>query len=213
MRPSPLRLAAVSTLFSALVAAQPAPDAPPPAAPYPPPYSGPYPGPPAYYPPPHGYAPRSYEPPLELPYRKGAPIPTGYHLEERPRTGLITAGWIVTAIPYGVGLVAGASASFHNASGWLAVPFVGPWLTLGRRDYSCDDLNEDDDSSEGLGCAGDVLIATGLILDGVMQATGGTLLLFGYTTSKTTLVRNDAVLRIRPVRVGTGHGIGFDGTF
>ncbi|HMJ12990.1 MAG TPA: hypothetical protein VK524_16325 [Polyangiaceae bacterium] len=151
--------------------------------------------------------------PDELPYREGAPIPVGYHREERPRTGLVTAGWIVTAIPYGVGLAAAAGSEFRNQGGWLAVPFAGPWLTMGRRDYSCGDSNQDDDGSEGLNCAGEVFLILGLIFDGVMQAAGGTLLLIGYTSPKTLLVRDEAKLRLRPMHIGSGHGLGVDGSF
>ena len=181
----------------------------------------PDPSPPAYYPPPYPYPPYPYPPPAyqrrpmpdELPYREGAPIPVGYHREERPRTGLITAGWIVTAIPYGVGLVAAAGSEFRNQSGWLAVPYAGPWLTIGRRDYSCDDSAEESDANEGLKCFGDVFLVMGLVFDGLVQAAGGTMLLIGHTSPKTLLVRDEATLRVRPMHVGSGHGLGIDGSF
>jgi hypothetical protein len=148
-----------------------------------------------------------------LPYREGAPIPAGYHLEERPRTGLITAGWIVTAIPYGIGVIGAAGAEFRNASGWLTVPFVGPWLTIARRDYSCEESDDDGDGDEAVQCLGDVFLVTALIFDGIVQATGGTLLAIGYADPKTLLVRDDARLRIRPSQMGSGYGIGLDGSF
>jgi hypothetical protein len=178
----------------------------------------PYPSPPAYYPPPYPYPPAAYPPPGyhrppppdELPYREGAPIPAGYHREERLRTGLVTAGWIVTAIPYGIGLIAAAGSDFRNQSGWLAVPYAGPWLTIGRRDYSCDDS---DDEDAGLKCFGDVFLVMGLVFDGLVQAAGGTMLLIGYTSPKTLLVRDDAKLHLRPMRIGSGHGLGIDGSF
>lgn len=151
--------------------------------------------------------------PDELPYREGAPIPVGYHREERLRTGLVTAGWIVTAIPYGAGLIAAAGSDFRNQSGWLAVPFAGPWLTMGRREYSCGDSDENADGREGLSCVGDVFLVMGLIFDGVVQAAGGTMLLIGYTSPKTLLVRDDAKLRLRPMHIGSGHGFGLDGSF
>jgi hypothetical protein len=185
-----------------------------PAAPYPAPPLAPPPAPPYYPPPyPYPYPAQAYEPPQELPYREGAPIPVGYHLEERPRKGLVTGGWIVTAIPYGIGLVAAVSAEFHNHSGWLAVPFAGPWLTMGRRNYSCNDSGADDNGSEAAHCVGDVFVVMGLIADGVMQAAGGTMLLIGYMNPKTLLVRNDARFQLRPMRIGSGHGLGVGGSF
>jgi hypothetical protein len=200
MRPSPVSLALASILATRLACAQ----EPPPAA---------YPSQPAYYPAPYAYPPQLYQPPAELPYREGAPIPLGYHREERPRKGLVTAGWIVTGIPYGLGLVAAVSADFDNASGWLAVPFMGPWLTLGRRHYSCGDSDQNGDGREGLHCVGDIFAVMGLIMDGVIQAGGGTLLLIGYANPKTHVIRDDAKLQIRPMRLGSGHGLGMAGSF
>jgi hypothetical protein len=84
---------------------------------------------------------------------------------------------------------------------------------MGRRDYACGESDEDGDGSEGLSCVGDVFMVMALIFDGVMQATGGTLLLIGYTSPKTLLVRDGATLRLRPMHVGSGHGFGIDGSF
>jgi hypothetical protein len=210
MRPrlsSFLVLGAVTAMAAAAGAQTPAPGAPPPAPPpgYPPP-------PPYYapYPPPYAYAPPPAQPPPILPYREGEPIPAGYHLEEHPRKGLVTAGWILTGISYGIGVTAASSASFKNESGWLAVPLAGPWLTLGRRDYHCDKNSHNYDSAD---CVGDVFVVMGLIMDGVLQTGGGTLLLVGYLSTKQELVRDDVVLRIRPMRVGSGHGVGVSGSF
>jgi hypothetical protein len=135
-------------------------------------------------------------------------------VEERPRKGLVVSGWLLTAIPYGVGLIAAASADFKNHSGWLAVPFAGPWLMMGRRDYGCDDNDADQkDSEDGLTCVADVFVVMGLIMDGVMQTAGGTLLLIGYVNQKKHVVRDTATLRISPMQIGTGRGLGVVGTF
>jgi hypothetical protein len=53
----------------------------------------------------------------------------------------------------------------------------------------------------------------GLIVDGVMQATGGALLLGGYLATKPQLVPNEEALRVRPMRVGSGYGVGVLGEF
>ena len=42
--------------------------------------------------------------PPPAPWTEGAPIPPGYHVEQQMRSGLLTAGILVTAIPYVVGL-------------------------------------------------------------------------------------------------------------
>jgi hypothetical protein len=53
----------------------------------------------------------------------------------------------------------------------------------------------------------------GLITDGIMQVAGGSLLLAGYVATKPGLVRNDATLRVLPMRIGTGAGAGAVGSF
>jgi hypothetical protein len=144
-----------------------------------------------------------------MPYRSGDPIPPGYRVEERPRKGLVVAGWIVTAVPYGIGLMAATSGGFENKSSYLAVPWAGPWLTLGQRQY-CEPT---EGASESVDCVGDVFIVMGLIMSGVVQFAGGTLLLVGHLATKDTLVRNDQALHVGPMRVGSGYGMGVGGAF
>jgi hypothetical protein len=160
------------------------------------------------YPAPAGTAPWAYNYPPVYPYRDGMPLPPGYHLEERPRRGLVIAGWLAAGIPYGLGLTFAASSDFENESGWLAVPFLGPWLTLQKRDYGCDDDDEADDHS----CLEDAVIAP-LILSGIAQTAGGTLLLVGYLATKTYAVRNDVSYVVVPSRVGSGYGLTWAGEF
>jgi hypothetical protein len=76
------------------------------------------------------------QPPFDLPYKEGQPVPAGYRLVEEPRWGLVTAGWVLTAVGYGVPLLIASSVRFENESTWLAIPFAGPWLTLGHRESS-----------------------------------------------------------------------------
>lgn len=171
---------------------------------------------PAYAPPPPpGYAyPVAPQAPPELPYKEGAPIPVGYHYEERPRKALVITGWILSGVGYGIVLSAAISSDFENQSGWLAVPFAGPWITLGRRNSSC---NDSDPNQEGDGtgweCLGDLFLGLGLIMDGMVQAAGGTLLLIGYTNPKTHVIRDGAKVNVQPMSVGSGHGLGVTGSF
>lgn len=206
----------------------PSPGYPPPGYGYPPPgyppqgYGYPPPGyfpqgygypPPGYPPQGYGYPPQAYGvPPPSLPYRKGDRVPAGYHVEEKPRKGLVVTGVLLTAIPYAFGLFAATAANFDNQSGWLAVPYLGPWLTIGRRSYGdCD--RTAGSSHETARCAGDVLAAVGLVFDGVVQAVGGTLLLVGVLTPKEELVRDGQSLRVTPIRIGSGYGLGMRGAF
>lgn len=146
-------------------------------------------------------------------WRDGDPIPPGYHVEDLPRSGLVTAGYIVTGIPYFFSVVAALSANNDNESGWLLVPFAGPWVTMGRRRYGCNADAMNQTTGQSLTCVADVFVVMGLIFDGIVQATGGTLLLTGYVATKPGLVRNDAALRVLPMQMGAGMGVGAFGEF
>src|SRR5690606_1057318 len=58
------------------------------------------------------WVPAGYELPPVLPYREGQPVPAGYHLEERPSRGALTTGYLLTGIPYDIGLIAAFSGQF-----------------------------------------------------------------------------------------------------
>lgn len=149
--------------------------------------------------------------PQRMPYRSGDPVPSGYHLESRPRAGFVTAGWVLTGVGYGLGMMSAMAAGFSNESSWLAVPYVGPWMTLGRRGYGCG-KSEEPDAKEGLSCVGDIFAVMGLITDGIIQALGGTFMLIGYTATKQELVKDQGI-RVMPLRLGTGYGAGVGGAF
>ena len=125
----------------------------------------------------------------------------------------MTAGYIVTGIPYFFSAVTALAANTQNESGWLLVPFAGPWLTMGRRAYSCNLDSSNQTTSQSLNCVADVFVVMGLILDGVMQAAGGTLLIVGYSATRPGLVRNDESVRLTPMHIGSGVGAGLVGAF
>jgi hypothetical protein len=209
--------------------AAPAPQAPPAQAPQAQPPAG-YPPQGGYYqqaPPPGGYGyypsappPGWYyqQPPATLPYRKDEPIPPGYRLEKRPRTGLIIAGAVVTGVPYFIGLSIASAAKFDNATGFLAIPAIGPWLTLAARDNSsCYDrvTGSGTISSSDVYCPADAGVVTLLVMDALIQTTGAILFVIGVASDRELLVRQDvAKLRLTPLRFnGGGHGLGLRGTF
>lgn len=144
-------------------------------------------------------------------WEDGDPVPYGYHVREEPRRGLVTAGYIVTAIPYGISAMAALSADFENHSGLLLLPVVGPWMTLGRRDYA--ECDNDSPSHDGLACLADAFVVMGLIADGMMQVAGATLLLTGYLATTKRLEPNGYSISLLPQPIGTGYGLGARGTF
>ena len=143
-------------------------------------------------------------------WRDGDPVPAGYHVEEKPRSGLVTGGLIMVLVPYSIGAFAAVSAKFGNESSYLLAPVIGPWLTMGQRHYfSCPRSG----GGDTLGCAADVFVVMGLIFSGVVQAGGATLLLVGLLNPKPTLVHDDRALHVRPMNVGSGYGLGLQQVF
>jgi len=175
-----------------------------------PPVASPPPGYPLSLPPP-SLASSGYQAPLELPYTAGEPIPLGYRLVEEPRYGLVTAGWVLTGVTYGLGAAAALSANFDNASGFMLVPFVGPWLTLGRRDHA--DCSDSSGADDGLRCVGDVFVILGIVADGLLQAGGAALLFSGYLAKRAKLVRADLAWSLSPRPIGSGYGLAATGAF
>ena len=191
-----------------------APAQPPPGYPYqypppPPGYAYQYPPPPNYAYPPYGYQRR---PPATVPYQGGA-IPTGYHLEERPKKGLIISGALLTGIPWAIGLAGVSSANFPNHSGWLVLPVLGPWLTLAtRHDRSCGyndgyDVCFDDDLNG--------LARTALVFDGLVQTAGAVLFIVGVSSKNQVLARDfTGHLHLTPAPMGRqGAGALITGDF
>lgn len=201
--------------------AEPAPPAVAPQPPAPPPGPAPapasaapgaapgyaYPPPPGYpyaypYPyPPYGYA-RAMRVPESVPYQ-GGPVPRGYHVEERPRRGLIIAGALVLGIPWAIGVSVISGENYPNSSGWLLVPGLGPWITLAaRHDSRCSGSSSCID--DGVNAATRTL----LVLDGLMQTSGAAMLIVGLA-SKNKVVTRDFVgsLRFAPAPLGKqGYG-------
>ena len=165
----------------------------------------------------YAWLPGGYELPPVLPYEEGRPVPSGYHLEEEPRRGAVVTGYVLTGVPYGVGLAAAFSSEFANGGAYLAVPWAGPWLTLGMRQSKCKQdtasTSGTESDSDALGCAGDAAIVTSLIIDGILQAVGGTLLLTGYLITSQKLVRDPVAWQILPTRVGSATGLAAVGSF
>ncbi|HMG22423.1 MAG TPA: hypothetical protein VK607_13920 [Kofleriaceae bacterium] len=211
-----LALAAPRLAFADDPPPGPPPGYPPPgAAPpgYPPPTSGP-PGaqptygapayPPAYAPvyPPPGYAPVS-GPEKITDFDEDQPVPFGYTRVSRTRKGMIIGGACLFGAVYGYtafgalyaqALFAGTGS--NNDASALFIPVAGPFLELGETDSS--------------------IARFGLLVDGAAQAAGALMLLYGLTTPRTILVRNDRLSRIPVIRPLVRHdatGLVVEGRF
>ena len=94
------------------------------------------------------------------------------------------------------------------------VPGLGPFLTLATRKDACDE-NQDGTASDTGDCLSDLFVGMMLIADGLMQTAGGVVLAVGLTAKKKVLVQETrgATLRVTPMRVGGGRGLGVVGSF
>jgi hypothetical protein len=183
---------------------------------YPPPYG--YQAPPpgyGYYPPPPGYY--YQQPPANLPYHEGMQIPPGYRHEKRPRTGLIIAGAVITAVPYVLGLSVASASKFSNSGGFLVIPALGPWITLAARDnHTCYDYNYNGTTtvSDSVSCSEDAVVVTFLVMDALIQTTGAILFVVGVSSDRDVLIRQDlAKLHLTPLKLNHGYGFGIRGGF
>lgn len=138
--------------------------------------------------------PEGKKPPKKMAYEEGAPIPLGYHLEERTRVGPVIAGAIVGGIGYVIVALPILSVwdEIGNSTRALAVPVLGPWITLATYERC----------SSNDGICWDGLINMVLVLDGAMQATGAALLTWGLTSKKQYLIRDDVAVAPRITRFG-----------
>jgi hypothetical protein len=171
--------------------------APPPPPPYPwasAPGAGPAPGPPLYPPPPAGappgYAPPGYAQPSGMPvygpeeiteFDDSAPVPYGYTRVTRTRKGLIIGGAVTLGATYlATAFIGAVAADFLKAEGSntsvapIFIPVAGPFLEIGQTDSA--------------------VARFYLAVSGLGQAAGAIMLLYGISSSRTVLVRNDQLI-------------------
>jgi hypothetical protein len=119
-------------------------------------------------------------------------VPAGYHLEERPRKGLVIAGSVVLGTTYFLSAAIGM-ASTNTGDRWLLVPVFGPFLDLGARGSdSCTT------SSSARTCdALETVVRFYLALDGVVQGSGALLLISGFVFPKKEFVSDSYYGRTR----------------
>jgi hypothetical protein len=217
--PSPAPVAPSAAPAPAPAAAAPAaPAAPAAAAPTAPPAGYAYPPPPAGYaygypapPPTLGAYPTPLRAPESVPYN-GGPVPPGYHVEERARKGMVIAGSIVLGVPWVLGITIASGYDFTNQSGWLVVPALGPWITIAARktDTICSYAG-----TSVSNCPEDNSVRTLLILDGLTQAAGTIMLVYGLASSKKVIARDFVgSLHFTPAPMGKlGYGGVLSGEF
>jgi hypothetical protein len=97
---------------------------------------------------------------------------------------------------YSIAIGLAAAQDFDNGAGWLAVPLLGPWATIGARGFSCKKDKIEGRSVPSPACVEDafdeVTFIAAITADGLVQATGAALMFAGLASSKQVLVRHEA---------------------
>jgi hypothetical protein len=133
-------------------------------------------------------------------------------LRKEPRRGLVIAGSILLGTAWTFSLTGAAGGNFEDKTGFLVLPVLGPWLMLatgGASDTKCSTQDYSDY------CGGDRSgMRAMLVLDGLVQAAGATMLLSGIALPRKRLVRTDVTIGLAPSPVGErGYGASAVGTF
>ncbi len=149
--------------------------------------------------PPPYYAP-ALVPPATLPYEEGEPIPNGYVIKKRSVRSLLIGGSVTFGTTYLVSLIFGAALAAGGVSDGqrylpLVAPIVGPFITIG---------------TVGSGAGTPVLV-----LDGLLQLGGMTLLLCGAAMDEKFLQHTappadralDVLLHPAPILTSRGGGL------
>ena len=153
--------------------------APPPGYGYPSPGYG---APPGYYPPPYSYYTpgANLQPPATLAYDDGQTVPHGYQLKTRPVRSLEIAGSISFSVTYLTSILVAAPVLANDPTSGkplapLFAPVVGPFIAVGTA------------HSNGVG-------TLWLVLDGLVQTGGATMLILGLAAEEKYLQRSAARL-------------------
>lgn len=145
--------------------------------------------------------------------------PPGYVLESRRNWGLAISGAVILVGSYVAGL-SFAGGDTRGGGGSMAVPVIGPWLTLGSRNFQCE-LDLTLESAQR--CQVEATRESNLVAlyagVGVLELLGTSLFLIGLFDRDDSWVRKDLVvgrnraLSIEPVIGHTRAGFQMALTF
>jgi hypothetical protein len=150
--------------------------------------------------------------PPELEYQEGQPIPEGYYVDTKIRKGLVIGGAVTLGATWILSVIAAAFAvsieEAEEADGFdndgispadasmLFIPVAGPFISI----YTYD-----------AGTGG----AAVLVIDGVAQVGGLTMLIVGLAAQEKVLKRSHAGVTLEPTPIVSAQmsGLGLSGTF
>lgn len=127
----------------------------------------------------------------------------GYYY--RPNRPLLATGLGIFGLSYGASAVVGATSD-REEDRRLLIPVVGPWLDLAQRDCSLGECGQQEDWNHAL------LIGSG-VLQGIGVGLSIAALFVTEERGETYRVSKRPTVRLAPVGVRSGGGIGAVGTF
>ena len=133
-----------------------------------------------------------------MPYRDGAVVPRGYHLEERHKAVMPVVGGVLFAASYGL-CAAFAGSGLRNAE-YGYIPLAGPFIAMAAVDSPY---------------RGDTTVAA-FVLTGLGEVAGTALLIYGLYITESWLVadRKAARLVVAPLLIGKSPaGLSVGGIF
>lgn len=123
-------------------------------------------------------------------------------METRANRALVMGGAVTLGIPYLIGTFGTLSVMGDGNTGWLALPVLGPWLTLANRRTSCGEIGEP--SPGGFECFSDEAGNGLLIASGVLQALGTAMIAIGLVNTRDYAVADYAKWHVTPVATPRG---------
>jgi hypothetical protein len=146
--------------------------------------------------------------PRRLSYREGDPVPAGYALEYHARKRPVIGGAIVLGSAYLISVALAVELPGSDPSvPWLTIPVLGPWFAFAVRPWC---------HSGGDACDSDLTERTYLVMDGLAQATGMALIVYGTLSRTPELVHlqlHGSDIEVMPTPVGLGYGLTVHATF
>lgn len=149
------------------------------------------------------------------PFTDGKTLPEGYRIERTWQSYWMVPSATMLGLSYFLAFTGAAAAERQNPYASLIIPFAGPFIALAKRETNCDRMA----LSSELGCTfsfveGDAPMTIALLLDGVAQIASGTLVVLSLGAPRYQFERRDvATLRVVPIQVGSGRGLGVRGSF
>jgi hypothetical protein len=127
---------------------------------------------------------------------------------------MIVGGVIPLSVAYMFSLLGASANDFKDGTAWLILPVAGPFISAATFHHQyCSVYDNGYSSSATCQSDSDRAVRTILLFDGILQATGFALTLWGMTSTRHRLVRDDTTLSLRPAQLGRGYGFALAGTF